>query len=168
MARIEALAAKINEARSLRQYAAEEGKTLVANEIRTRFDKGEKSGWTRGTLGDYVIDDCYGTSEKTHDDDSGTPVLRMGNIQNGRLDLRDLKYLHVTGRDRKKLLLKRGDILVNRTNSAELVGKCAVFDSECDFAFASYLIRLRLDNATSGPLVGCFLHQLPCRTRLHV
>src|SRR5436305_249946 len=73
------------------------------------------------------------------------PILRMGNIQNGRLNLRDLKYLHLNDDERAKLLLAKGDILVNRTNSAELVGKCAVFDMEGDYGFASYLIRLRLD-----------------------
>ena len=159
VARIEELAAKINEARGLRQKAAAEAETVVANEIKTRFDRGRVSGWRDGMLGDYVVDDCYGTSEKTNDDDSGTPVIRMGNIQNGLLDLRDLKYLHVAGKDRTKLVLKRGDILVNRTNSAELVGKCAVFDVEGDFAFASYLIRLRLDTEKAEPhLVASYIN----------
>ena len=159
MARIEELAAKIKEACTLRQQAAEEADTLVANEIKARFEKGRNSGWATGTLGDYVIDCCYGTSDKTNDDDSGTPVLRMGNIQNGRLDLHDLKYLHVDEKDRAKFVLKRGDILVNRTNSAELVGKCAVFDVEGEFAFASYLIRLRLDTKRADPrLVASFIN----------
>jgi type I restriction enzyme, S subunit len=159
VARIEELTAKINESRYLRHEAAREVETLVANEIKARFDRGKKSGWTCGTLGGYVIDDCYGTSEKANDDDSGTPVLRMGNIQNGRLDLRELKYLHVADKDRAKLVLKRGEILVNRTNSAELVGKCAVFDVEGDFAFASYLIRLRLDTKRADPrLVASYIN----------
>ena len=159
MARIEELAAKIKEACTLRQQAAEEADTLVANEIKARFEKGRNSGWATGTLGDYVIDCCYGTSDKTNDDDSGTPVLRMGNIQNGRLDLHDLKYLHVAEKDRAKFVLKRGDILVNRTNSAELVGKCAVFDVEGEFAFASYLIRIRLDTKRADPrLVASFIN----------
>ncbi|PYJ68875.1 MAG: hypothetical protein DME76_10910 [Verrucomicrobia bacterium] len=150
MARIEELAAKIKEACTLRQQAAEEADTLVANEIKARFEKGRNSGWATGTLGDYVIDCCYGTSDKTNDDDSGTPVLRMGNIQNGRLDLHDLKYLHVAEKDRAKFVL---------TNSAELVGKCAVFDVEGEFAFASYLIRLRLDTKRADPrLVASFIN----------
>jgi type I restriction enzyme S subunit len=112
-----------------------------------------------GRLGDYVVDDCYGTSEKTHDDSSGTPVLRMGNIQNGCLDTRNLKYLHIGEKKWGKLFLKRGDMLVNRTNSAELVGKCAVFDLDRDFAFASYLIRLRLDTEKADPhLVALYIN----------
>jgi type I restriction enzyme S subunit len=123
------------------------------------FSDGKKSGWKIGQLGDYVIDDCYGTSEKTNDDISGTPILRMGNIQNGRLDLRDLKYLSINDKELAKLLLKRGDILVNRTNSAELVGKCAVFDTDGDYGFASYIIRLRLDLMRADPsLVASYIN----------
>lgn len=157
--RIEELAAQIHEARTLRHQAAEEAGALVANQIKALFEKGRDSGWKCGRLGDYVADDCYGSSEKTHDDVTGTPVLRMGNIQNGRLDLRNLKYLHIAEKDRAKLVLKRGDIVVNRTNSAELVGKCAVFDEKRDFAYASYLIRLRLDTDKANPrLVASFIN----------
>jgi type I restriction enzyme, S subunit len=159
VARIEELAAQIHEARTLRHQAAEEAGALVAKQIEALFEHGQKSGWKSGCLGDYVVDDCYGTSEKTHDDSSATPVLRMGNIQNGRLDTRHLKYLHIAEKERAKLLLKRGDILVNRTNSAQLVGKCAVFDLDRDFAFASYLIRLRLDTDNAEPrLVASYIN----------
>ena len=102
---------------------------------------------------------CYGTSEKASDDNSGTPIFRMGNIQSGRLDLGDLRYLHLNDKDRARLLLKKGDILVNRTNSAELVGKCAVFDLEGEYSFASYLIRIRLDKDRAEPrLVASFIN----------
>jgi len=159
MARIEELAAKIKEACTLRQQAAEEADTLVANEIKARFEKGRNSGWATGTLGDYVIDCCYGTSDKTNDDDSGTPVLRMGNIQNGRLDLHDLKYLHVAEKDRAKFVLKRGDILVNRTNSAELVGKTAVYHGTPEpCSFASYLIRVRVNPEYSPDFFSYYLN----------
>jgi type I restriction enzyme, S subunit len=159
VARIEALAAKIEEARGLRRLAVEEAEALIASEISSVFANGKRNGWKEGVLGEYVIDDCYGTSEKTTDDDTGTPILRMGNIQNGRLDFRDLKYLHLGKKERNKLLLTQGDILVNRTNSAELVGKCAVFDRDDEFSFASYLIRLRLDMTQTDPrLVAMFIN----------
>jgi restriction endonuclease S subunit len=159
VARIEELAAQIEEARRLRQQSTEEADALVGQAIKSRFEQGSARGWRQGILGDYVTDTCYGTSEKTTDDDTGTPVLRMGNIQNGRLDLRDLRYLHIREKDRSKLLLKEGDIVVNRTNSAELVGKCAVFDVDGDYGFASYLIRLRLDLESAEPrLVACYIN----------
>ena len=159
VARIEQLAAKVEEVRGLRRGAAEDAEKLVASEISSLFSKGERNRWVSGKLGDYVVDAAYGTSEKTNDDNSGTPVLRMGNIQNGRLDLRDLKYLHLSERERATLLLAEGDILVNRTNSAELVGKCAVFDANEEHSFASYLIRLRLDRRRAEPrLVAAFIN----------
>jgi type I restriction enzyme S subunit len=159
VARIDGLAAQIHEASTLRHQATEEAEALVANQIKAMFEHGQNSGWKSGRLGDYVVDDCYGSSEKTHDDITGTPVLRMGNIQNGQLDLRNLKYLHIADKNREKLVLKRGDIVVNRTNSAELVGKCAVFDENREFAYASYLIRLRLDANRADPrLVASFIN----------
>lgn len=159
VARIEEISAQIDEARTLRHEAFGEADALVANKIRILFEQGKNSDWENALLGDYVVDDCYGSSEKTHDDSSGTPVLRMGNIQNGRLDIRNLKYLHISKKDREKLILKRGDILVNRTNSAELVGKCAVFDLDTEFSFASYLIRLRLNTEKADPyFVALFIN----------
>jgi type I restriction enzyme S subunit len=157
--KIAELAAKIERARELQERAAWGTETLLSSEISHLFLKGREKGLTIGHLGDYVIDDCYGTSEKATDDISGTPILRMGNIQNGRLDLRGLKYLHLNAKDRTRLILEKGDILVNRTNSAELVGKCAVFDLEGEYAFASYLIRLRLDKKRAEPrLVALYIN----------
>jgi hypothetical protein len=82
----------------------------------------------------------------------------MGNIQSGKIVTNDLKYLHLGPKERTKLLLKNGDILVNRTNSAELVGKCVVFDLEGEYVFASYLIRLRLDTLRAEPkLIAAYI-----------
>jgi len=159
IARIDELASHINEARALRQETVVHAEALQASKICALFTEGSAAGWTKGRLDDYVVDDCYGTSEKTCDDDTGTPILAMGNIQKGQIDTRKLKYLHLSEKDRRRLLLQRGDILVNRTNSAELVGKCAVFDEERDFAFASYLIRLRLDTDKADPhLVASYIN----------
>lgn len=86
-------------------------------------------------------------------------MLAMGLPRGRRLDVCDLKYLHLSTKDRENLLLSKGDILVNRTNSAELVGKCAVFDLEGEYAFASYLIRLRLDRTRADPrLVALYIN----------
>ncbi len=87
----------------------------------------------------------YGTSEKANTKDEGTPVIRMNNILDGVLDFSDLKHVSLPEKVRKGLSLRKGDILINRTNSKELVGKCGVFDEEGEYVFASYLIRLRAD-----------------------
>ncbi|MHC5779599.1 restriction endonuclease subunit S [Nostoc sp.] len=157
--RVEELVGKVEEVRSLRQKALEETELLTGVTISHLFQNSQEKAWIQRKLGDYVIDDCYGTSEKTNDDKLATPILRMGNIQKGCLDLRDLKYLHLNDKERERLLLKKGDILVNRTNSAELVGKCAVFEIEGEYAFASYIIRLRLDQNKAEPrLVAAYIN----------
>lgn len=149
--RLDSVAAKIAEAKALRESAARGTSVMVDLEIRASFEQGARSGWYPGQLGDYIVDARYGTSDKSTDDSSGLPILRMGNIQEGRLDIRDLRFLRVAPQDTARLLLRKGDILVNRTNSAELVGKCAVFDLDGDYGFASYLIRLRLDASRANP-----------------
>jgi type I restriction enzyme S subunit len=68
----------------------------------------------------------------------------MGNIHEGELRLGDLKYLAASHEEFPSLLLKPGDVLFNRTNSPELVGKTAVYRGQPSPAsFASYLLRLR-------------------------
>lgn len=92
----------------------------------------------------------YGTSEKANSGGDGVPVIRMNNIVDGVLDLSDLKYVKLNERDRKRLLLRDNDILFNRTNSKELVGKCAVFHESGEYVFASYLVRVRPDSAKAN------------------
>ena len=103
------------------------------------------SGWEWKIVGEMVEEMQYGTSAKTSDDTAGVPVLRMGNIKDGGLALNSLKYLPADHEEFPSLLLRDGDLLFNRTNSAELVGKSAVYrgnPSPC--SCASYLIRARL------------------------
>src|SRR5260370_314287 len=84
--------------------------------VSNEFSEEKSYTWNKKQLGDYIIDDCYGTSEKTMDDPNGIPILRMGNIQNGRINTTDLKYLYLDEREKDKQFLKKGDIVVNRTN----------------------------------------------------
>lgn len=159
VAKIERLAAKINEAHGLREQSSREASLLVNGALSRIFNDQMDNTWAGECLGDFIADDCYGTSEKTLDEPLGVPILRMGNIQNGRIDAADLKYLPIADKDRDKWLLQRGDILVNRTNSAELVGKCAVFAEDGEWGFASYLIRLRLDANRADPrLVSAYIN----------
>lgn len=96
----------------------------------------------------------YGSSAKTSDASDGVPVLRMGNIQRGELDWGNLKYLPAGHAEFPDLFLEPGDVLFNRTNSFELVGKSAVFRGhEGPASYASYLIRLRCSGILPGLLV---------------
>lgn len=87
----------------------------------------------------------YGTSEKANTSEKGSPVLRMNNIKDGYFDYSNLKHVLLPEKTLKSLLVVAGDILINRTNSKELVGKCAVFQGSDEYVFASYLIRVRPD-----------------------
>jgi type I restriction enzyme S subunit len=104
-----------------------------------------RGDWEVVPLREVTESQVYGTSVKASTDSSGVPVLRMGNINGGRLDLRELKYLPSDHPDVGKLSLQPGDLLFNRTNSPELVGKSAVFTANERMTFASYLIRVRLN-----------------------
>ena len=96
--------------------------------------------WKWKTLGELCDDVEYGSSAKSKAD-SGVPVLRMGNIQEGRLNWKNLVYTDDKA-EIKKYLLKHNDVLFNRTNSPELVGKTAIYKSEMPAIFAGYLIRI--------------------------
>lgn len=96
-------------------------------------------------ISDYVADSQYGVSEAMGE--TGThAVLRMNSITtSGWLDLSDLKYASLSKKDIISTELKDGDLLFNRTNSKELVGKCAVWRHVSGtYSFASYLVRFRL------------------------
>lgn len=102
------------------------------------------SGWAWATVDELAALFQYGSSAKTSED-AAVPVLRMGNIVDGELVLDSLKYLPVDHDEFPDLLLEQGDLLFNRTNSPELVGKTAVYEGappKC--SFASYLIRVRV------------------------
>nr|WP_251048433.1 restriction endonuclease subunit S [Halomonas sp. ISL-56] len=100
-------------------------------------------GWIWASIDQLAVNKRYGSSSKTNDDSSGVPVLRMGNIQDGKLDYSNLKYLPNDHKEFPDLLLNDGDLLFNRTNSAELVGKTAVYrDIGKPVSYASYLISV--------------------------
>lgn len=86
----------------------------------------------------------YGISERT-EQEGRFSVLKMGHIQSGEIDFSDLDYVDEVSED---LLLERGDLLYNRTNSPDQVGKAAVFrrSKEDQITFASYLVRLRVNH----------------------
>jgi type I restriction enzyme, S subunit len=100
--------------------------------------------WEVVTLGEYLTEAQYGISAKGSE--SGRyAVLRMTNQRQGRISSDNLQYVELTADQFHRFRVERQDILFNRTNSLELVGRTAIFDLEGDFVFASYLIRLRTD-----------------------
>lgn len=153
VARIKECMQLVEEIEGLRQSA-----TLEASDIEfacfhdALLQGANEKGWPIRTLGDVAKSFRYGTSQKAHAESLGVPVLRMGNIQRGYLNYSDLKYIAVSGAELDRYRLTPGDILINRTNSLELVGKAATFDRpDGDWIYASYLVRVEVDRALVHP-----------------
>lgn len=100
------------------------------------------NGWKWCKLEDIVCELKYGTSEKSSSVGK-IAVLRMANLTNwGTIDYSDLVYSS-NDEDIKQYSLKKDDLLFNRTNSSEWVGKTAVYKEERPAIYAGYLIRVR-------------------------
>ena len=99
------------------------------------------TGWKWVRLGNVCDGFMYGTSAKSSNEGK-CPVLRMGNIQNGKIDWEKLVYTN-NDEEIKKYELKKFDLLFNRTNSREMVGKTAIFESEQKTIYAGYLVKFR-------------------------
>jgi type I restriction enzyme S subunit len=103
-------------------------------------------GWSLVSLQSVLRALQYGTSLRADKSvRNGVPMLRMVNIKDGAIDLSSLKWIDRNAANLPVFALRRGDILFNRTNSPELVGKAAVFDDDREAVFASYLVRLGCD-----------------------
>ncbi|HFV2218724.1 TPA: restriction endonuclease subunit S [Escherichia coli] len=115
----------------------------------------------KGTIRDLVDSVNYGTSAKASIDSGEYPILRMGNITyQGRWDFTDLKYLDLIVKEKDKYLVKEGDLLFNRTNSKELVGKTAVYEEDRPMAFAGYLIRVRPNSIGNNYYISGYLNSI--------
>jgi type I restriction enzyme S subunit len=116
--------------------------------------------WTWASVDQLALRVQYGTSRKADDDQQGVPVMRMGNVVEGALEWNHLKYLSTAENgELDELLLSPGDILFNRTNSLELVGKSAIVDQlDSPVTFASYLIRLTLHPAVEPAWLNHWLN----------
>jgi type I restriction enzyme S subunit len=100
------------------------------------------NGWEWCNLEDIVCELKYGTSEKSLSVGK-IAVLRMGNITNvGTIDYSNLVYSS-NNEDIKLYSLEKDDLLFNRTNSSEWVGKTAIYKKEQPAIYAGYLIRIR-------------------------
>ena len=115
-------------------------------------------GWPICNIGDLLESASYGTSEKAGATGE-YPVLRMSNItRTGEMDLTDLKFMDLADSQKERYLVRAGDVLFNRTNSAELVGKTAIFRDMRQMAYAGYLIRLRVNIQNNPEYLSAFLN----------
>ena len=117
-------------------------------------------GWEVKKLGDCCSELKYGTSRPACENGQ-YKYLRMGNLTlDGHLDLTDLKTIDIPDDEIDKCIVKYGDILFNRTNSMELIGKTCMFDLEEPMVIAGYIIRVRLLD-TLNPRFLSIMFNLP-------
>lgn len=155
--RIEALAARVAEAQSLRRKADKEtGILFLAGARRSIGDpRTNPFGWEQKKLG-LISDTRYGISapvSQAKDSAFGMPIIRMANIDlEGNLDLSDLSYYNASEVEKTTFAVKQGDLLLNwRSGSQKHVGKTALFDKDGEFVFASFLLRIRADLDVISP-----------------
>jgi len=124
-----------------------------------------EKGWERTTIGSLATEVKYGTSASAQG--GQYKYLRMNNItQDGYWNFNSLKYIEVSEKDFEKYFLQKGDLVFNRTNSKELVGKTAVYNSDEPVIIAGYLIRVRFSNKTNPWFVWGHLNSKFGKTRL--
>lgn len=108
--------------------------------------------WPTLSLGDLAVGRGYGTSVKCSYEGSGAPVLRIPNVQDGVIDPEDMKFAEDPTVDLSDYFVRSGDVLFVRTNgSPSLIGRVGVVEEDADVAFASYLIRFRLNLEVVDP-----------------
>jgi len=123
-------------------------------------------GWEVQALGSVAAQTQYGLSirgEKV----GRYPILRMNSLQGGQILIDDLQYVDLDIQNATKFMLRQGDVIFNRTNSFDLVGKTALFDLLGDYVFASYLVRLAVDRESLDPAwINQYLNWTPTQARL--
>jgi type I restriction enzyme, S subunit len=116
--------------------------------------------WRVSVFGDFVARSFYGTSSPTSET-GRYPVLRMGNMVDGDLDLSRLVYMNMDRESFEAIRLRSGDILLNRTNSPDLVGKISIFNLDVECIAASYIVTYRLHEERLDPSFCNFLLNTP-------
>jgi len=140
--------------RSLMHHLFTYGPVPVAQADRVELQETEigliPAHWEAVPLGSIQTATQYGLSLRG-EQKGRVPILRMNNLSDGKIDISSLQFVDLSEADFQKFRLHKGDLLFNRTNSFELVGKTALFDLDGDFVFASYLIRVITDSTRCLP-----------------
>lgn len=133
---------------------------LVKSQFIERFGLPDNNvkGYRLGIIGDVISDVHYGTSAKASGDGKYI-YIRMNNITyEGTLDLADVKRIDVADSELENYVVRYGDVLFNRTNSRDLVGKTCVFDRKEPMIIAGYIIRLRMNGQVLPEYLSLFMN----------
>jgi len=171
---IAAILEKADRLRRLRRYARKLSDTFLQSVFLEMFGDPilNPKDWKVVRIGDVVSLSQYGSSQRSNNEMIGYPIIGMGNVtENGKLELSSLSHVDLSPAEFDKLKLEKGDVIFNRTNSTELVGKTALWSIDFDAVIASYLVKIRLtDDILPTYFVGLVnmpsykqLFQLRCR-----
>ncbi|MBD3305387.1 hypothetical protein GF348_03360 [candidate division KSB3 bacterium] len=165
VARLDALFARIDKSIALLEATIAQTENLMASVLNEVFEKKLKR-YKKLAIKEITNNIQYGLSGKLSKHGQ-FPVLRMGNLQKGRVILDNLKYIDLPIEEAQKYILRKYDILFNRTNSFELVGKTSIYDSEATALFASYLIRIDVNKSIVNPyFLNFFLNSKQTQNKL--
>lgn len=159
--RIASIVKKVNDLRRKRQEAIRLANDFLRTVFLDMFGDPELNpkGFTKGTIRDLVRSANYGTSEKASEEVGKYPILRMNNITyEGGWNFSSLKYVNLDEVSASKYMAQKGDILFNRTNSKELVGKTAVYMEDKQMAIAGYLVRVRVNDHGNPHYIAAYLN----------
>lgn len=153
VARIEELAAKIEEGFSLRRPAETQASAIIAaerNAIVARYPKLVFETLIDNTLLGLV------RSSAEQDPSKPVPYLKMNNItRDGRINLAEVARVDASPRELATYKIQRGDFLFNTRNSFDLVGKTAVWDRDNrDFVFNNNIMRIRFREGVSAEFMN--------------
>jgi type I restriction enzyme S subunit len=122
--------------------------------------------WEVVQLGELLDTAQYGISVKGNPS-GNCAILRMTNQVDGKIVGEKLQFTEISEGEIQRFRVHRGDILFNRTNSLDLVGRTAIFDVEGEYVFASYLIRLRTKERKLNPFfLNCYFNTDETQARL--
>lgn len=160
---------KVQEIIDLRKKQIEELDELIKSQFVEMFGTpfiNEKK-WKTGNIKDLVNEVRYGTSRPATKGGK-LKYLRMNNITyDGKLDLSDLKYIDIPEKELDKCTTRNGDILFNRTNSRELVGKTCVYNMDERMVIAGFIIRIRVNKDANPYFISTYLNTSYLKTKLY-
>lgn len=108
------------------------------------------SRWKLYQLRQLLVQMEYGISA-AFGDKGAHQILRMENVTNGSIHADSPVYINLSDSDYDRYRIHRGDILFNRTNSWDLVGRVGIAEDDMNAVFASYLVRLKTNTKLVNP-----------------
>jgi type I restriction enzyme S subunit len=137
---------------------------IFNQEIRFKDDDGsEFEEWEEEKLGNITTLMQSGLSRLLNENDIGLPVIRSNNLQNGSLNVDDIKYWYKIdnqGANTKNYILQNGDILINFINSIAQIGKVSIYKNilKRDTIFTTNIMRVKFKDHISSKYIYYFFN----------